>query len=247
VSSSFPTIVENVQPEEVPGNEPDPVEVPPPNSQSMVPNLDNTTTEVELVLQGIAGRKPLPPGLPAPSIRQTPIDDAAGNERVFAMAFPTLYPTGKADFNNPRIRKVGLRDYAQHLIRYQDGRFGRHPRWRFLIFNMIMRQWVFSTARFYVARNAGLKDLTREELVTTLEEDKFLLSHIVRQANVLSGTRPFGGPRAIACRPWLAFFRPNPLLYSSLLARPICSGRMYTGTSLTIRLYFRLRIMHDRV
>ena len=191
VSSSFPTIIENIQPEEGPGNEPDPVELPPLNSQSMVLNLDTTTTEVELVLQGIAGRKPLPPGLPAPSIRQTPIDDAVGNERVFAMAFPTLYPTGKADFNNPRIRKVELRDYAQHLIRYQDGRFGRHPRWRFLIFNMIMRQRVFSTARFYVARNAGLKDLTREELVTALEEDEFLLSHIVRQGNVLTGTRPF--------------------------------------------------------
>lgn len=53
------------------------------------------------------------PGLPAPSIRETPIDD---RDRIFAMAFPTLYPTGQADFNTARVRKVALNDYARHLI-----------------------------------------------------------------------------------------------------------------------------------
>ncbi len=43
------------------------------------------------------------------------------------MAFPTLYPTGQADFNTPRLRKVDLNEYAQHLMRFHDGRFGRHP------------------------------------------------------------------------------------------------------------------------
>ncbi|ESZ90805.1 ATP-dependent DNA helicase PIF1 [Sclerotinia borealis F-4128] len=81
-----------------------PDELPPPNTQSMVPNLGVTTTEVDQILAGIAGRDALPSGLPAPSIRQTPIDEVAGNERIFAIAFPTLYPTGAADFNIPRVR-----------------------------------------------------------------------------------------------------------------------------------------------
>jgi hypothetical protein len=59
----------------------------------MVPNLNITTTEVELLLNEISGRNPLPPSLLAPSIRQTPIDEASGKDRIFAMAFPTLYPT----------------------------------------------------------------------------------------------------------------------------------------------------------
>jgi hypothetical protein len=105
----------------------------------MVLNLNVTNTEIDLILQEVLGRKSLPPGLPAPSVRQTPLDEAAGNERIFAMAFLTLYPTGAADYNAPRVRKVDLRAYAYHLIRYQDGRFGRHPRWRFLVFNIIMR------------------------------------------------------------------------------------------------------------
>ena len=119
-------------------------ELPPPNSQSMVPNLNITTTEVDLILNELAGCNSPPPGLPAPSIRSTPIDEAAGKDRIFAMAFPTLYPTGQADFNAPRLRRVDLNDYARHLMCFSDGRFGRHPRWRFLVFNMLMRQKVGS-------------------------------------------------------------------------------------------------------
>jgi hypothetical protein len=71
------------------------------NSQSMVSNLNITTIEVDLILNEISSRNPIPPGLLAPSIRSTPINKAAGKDRIFAMAFPTLYPTGLADFNAP--------------------------------------------------------------------------------------------------------------------------------------------------
>jgi len=152
VSMSFTAIVDQepqdqpVQPHDpvLPQDQPDqPVpEFPPPNAQSMVPNLNINTTEVDLILNEISGRNSLPPGLPAPSIRQTPIDEASGKDRIFAMAFPTLYPTGQADFNAPRQRKVDLIDYAQHLMCFKDGRFGQHPRWRFLVFNMLMRRKV---------------------------------------------------------------------------------------------------------
>jgi len=46
----------------------------------------------------------------------TPINEAVGLERIFAMAFPTLYPTGQADFNAPRQRTVTLKAYIQHLM-----------------------------------------------------------------------------------------------------------------------------------
>ena len=82
------------------------VEDAPANSQSMVPNLNVTETEIDLILREVSRLKRTPPGLPSPEVRSTPIDEAAGNERIFAMAFPTLYPTGIADFNEPRIRQV---------------------------------------------------------------------------------------------------------------------------------------------
>ncbi|KAN0071592.1 hypothetical protein V8E54_010188 [Elaphomyces granulatus] len=57
-------------------------------------------------------------------------------------------------------------------MKYKDGRFGRHPRWRFLIFNMIMREEVRKTARVFVSRNSDLKDLDIDELKELLETDE---------------------------------------------------------------------------
>lgn len=94
----------------------------------MVPNLNPTTTEADVIREELGGLAPQPRGVPAPEIRSTPLDEASGNDRLFAMAFPTLYPTGRADFNAPRLRKVALADYARHLLCYHDQRFGRHPR-----------------------------------------------------------------------------------------------------------------------
>jgi hypothetical protein len=107
------------------------------------------------------------------------------------MVFPTLYPTGRADFNSPRLRSVTLGDYARHLLCYHDGRFGRHPRWRFLVFNILMRRKAASAARFYVSKASGLKDLSREELTAALQDDTQLVDQIVRQGSELTGTRPF--------------------------------------------------------
>ena len=103
----------------------------PPNSQSVVLSLDQDTTEANLILEGITGHR-LPSSLPAPSIRQTPIDEASGRERILSLTFPTLYPTGQADLNTPRLREMPLKDYARHLISWHDQRFTRHARWRFL-------------------------------------------------------------------------------------------------------------------
>jgi ATP-dependent DNA helicase PIF1 len=168
---------------------------PPLPTQSTVVSLAQETTEANLILEEFAVRPPCSLHIPAPSIRQTPIDEAAGRERIFTQAFPTLYPTGAADINTPRLREVTLKEYARHLLCWHDGRFARHARWRFLVFNMIMRKAARSTAQFYVSRASVLKDLTREELAEALHTDKSLLPQIVRQAAVLPGTRPYWANR----------------------------------------------------
>jgi ATP-dependent DNA helicase PIF1 len=188
ISSSFPSIIdESIAVADASVT----TDLPPPNSQSMVLNLNVTTTEADTLLASISGRPPLSPGLPAPSIQSTPIDEAAGRERIFAIAFPTLYPSGRADFNSARERKVDLNDYAQHFMCYHDRRFGRHPRWRFLMFNLLMRRKAGNSAGFYVSKASGLKDLTREELTEALQTDESLLPQIVRQGSTLIGTRLF--------------------------------------------------------
>jgi hypothetical protein len=125
VSSLFPTIIDElIVVEECPVT----ANLSLPNSQLIVPNLNTAITEVDLLLAGISGRAPLPPGLLVLLIRLTSLNKAAGRERIFTMAFPILYPTGRADFNAARQRKVDLNNYARYLICYYNRRFGEYSR-----------------------------------------------------------------------------------------------------------------------
>jgi hypothetical protein len=100
-----------------------------PNSESTVPNSRPEVTEAAQIIQDLTDRnRRRNTSVPAPDIRASPIDEAARKERIFAMAFPTLYPNSQADFNQARQRTVTLKEYAHHMMRYKDGRFGRHPR-----------------------------------------------------------------------------------------------------------------------
>jgi hypothetical protein len=70
------------------------------NTQLIVPNLNTTITKVDLIREQLTDLPPKPRSVPAPFIRQTPLNKASDNERLFIIAFPTLYPTGAADFNS---------------------------------------------------------------------------------------------------------------------------------------------------
>ena len=40
------------------------------------------------------------------------------------MAFPTLFPNGRWDWIEPRLRRVYLHEFVKHLLRYRDHCFG---------------------------------------------------------------------------------------------------------------------------
>ena len=179
------------------------------DTHSMIPNLNITDTELELLLSQLQSSAPRPSGLPAPTVQSTPIDEASGRERLFTMAFPTLYPTGRADFNEGRIRNVSLGDYAYHLIRFHDGRFGEHPRWRFFVFNMIMREKTRAASRFYTSKSPELRNLSRDELVELLQTDSNILPNVVRQGSQLRGTRPFWRAKSNSLQAHARFLSPE--------------------------------------
>ena len=58
---------------------------------------------------------------------------------LWTMCYPTLFPDGKADISSPAAdqpRDVELAAWAKFLLQWKDGRFARHPRWRYHVFNM---------------------------------------------------------------------------------------------------------------
>jgi hypothetical protein len=68
----------------------------------------------------------------------SPVDEF-NSPRYIARAFPTLYPWGIGDLNEPRIKEIKPAEYFKHLLVYKNGRFARHRRWRYFALNSLMR------------------------------------------------------------------------------------------------------------
>lgn len=90
-------------------------------------------------------------------------------------------------------------EYIKYLLKYKDGRFGRHPRFRYVAFNVLMRRQSDSNAGFYVRQNGAHPEggLTIDELGVAFDEDtpeaEALVNSITRFSGNLRGTRPFWG------------------------------------------------------
>ncbi|KAI5357399.1 hypothetical protein Slin15195_G129110 [Septoria linicola] len=75
-----------------------------------------------------------------PPFDPIPLDEFSGRHDLLSLAFPTLYPHEVADFVACRRRTVAYDDYLEHMIKYQDGHFARHPRFRHVGLNTLMRK-----------------------------------------------------------------------------------------------------------
>ena len=87
-----------------------------------------------------------------------------------ALAFPTLFPDGTADYYSPHQRKVDLGEYFTHLMKFEGGRFTRHRRFPWFAFNTLQRQRARSQSKIFVKQNHDAARLTTEELAALLEE-----------------------------------------------------------------------------
>ena len=107
------------------------------------------------------------------------------------MAFPTLFPTGTRMLLQPHIHEVGRHEYALHLIHYHDKIFGQHPRFRYYIYNLIMRHQSNTNASFFVKKN--LEDTlppTVLELINQLQDmpNEKIGERVARFGSSLRGT-----------------------------------------------------------
>ena len=105
-------------------------------STGFVPSLMPGEREIVQMREQL---QPVEVTLTQPQIRGTPINEHDPNVRLIIDAMPILFPTGQADIHDDRpIGKVSPEQYFRHLMRWHDGRFARHPRFRYLALNSIM-------------------------------------------------------------------------------------------------------------
>lgn len=109
------------------------------HTTSMASKPPNTQREMELIRAWVNNPNVDPTTMMDwPMIDASPINEYT-TPRLLNMTFPSLFPNGKCDWLEPRLRKLHLHKFAKHLLRYRDNRFGKHPRFHYYMMNMIMR------------------------------------------------------------------------------------------------------------
>ena len=164
-----------------------------------VPDLLADHTEIEMLRQ-----QALPPSqrqnhIEMAPFQSTPLSEFNRSQALLSCAFPTLFPSGQAEFVLARERTVDYKAYLEHLLRYRDSRFAQHPRFRYVAFNTLMRRQVNARSNFFAKRHVDNSlvdvDALREAFATDSVASKRLLSSVVRFAGNLTGTRPYWGVR----------------------------------------------------
>ena len=119
------------------------------DKSSFVPSVVQSHSREEDTIQ-----KQLSHGNPVswPMLDNTPINEFQ-TEGYFSLAFPTLFPDAKGDFTVPRVRTITIGYFFKHLMLYSDGRFAKHPRFRYFALNTEMRWRAMQSGRIYISEH----------------------------------------------------------------------------------------------
>ena len=128
--TNLPTMRVNYDEEEMPARDDDePYDAH--LSSTFVPLPVRGQTEQQVIRQSVIQQnQSSTPTVSWPSSCGNPINEFT-TEGYISCAFPTLFPTGAADFVAPRQHSVTVGNYFKHLMLYHDKRFAKHPRFRY--------------------------------------------------------------------------------------------------------------------
>ena len=161
--------------------------------QSFVPLAAPSMTEQKAVQHSVQERQSNSSNTPLmwPSIGGVPLNEFT-TEGYFTCAFPTLFPTGAGDFLGQCQVPVTIGNYLKYLMQYDDGRFSRHPRFRFFTLNTEMRHRALQTGRVYVRQNLGDGQLSLDELRDMVgRQGEAFSSRVLHYASSLHGTKQY--------------------------------------------------------
>jgi ATP-dependent DNA helicase PIF1 len=165
-----------------------------------VPNLAETLTEADMLRE--AAQQPAPPAPPAPLRSSRPILTAPAihgtplteyNAELAINAFPTLFPTGQADFNAAREKKVDMLEWAGHMLRLHGDRFAQHPRFRYWALNTFLRHKSKKSASWYLTTHRDEREYTVEDIQRMVLDNQAdaLAQRVSRSGANLEGTKMY--------------------------------------------------------
>ena len=197
-------------------------------ARRFVPISGRGLTEQENIRHSVQERQinhppAVPPTITWPRTSATPINEF-NTEGYISCAFPTLFPTGAADLLAPRIYEVTVGNYFKHLMMYKDGRFAKHPRFRYLALNTEMRWRALQTGGIYVRQHHQDAQLSLDDFVPWLDvRGKHFPTECFTMLPVCVEQDSIGIDSEVASLPWWTHLECPP--YSSLTMQLISSGQ----------------------
>ncbi|MBA4719395.1 MAG: hypothetical protein HRO68_09990 [Nitrosopumilus sp.] len=165
----------------------------PQDTGSFVPVAARKLTEQESIFKSLKERQSgeKDQTVPWPPKGDKPFNEFT-TEGYISCAFPTLFPTGAGEFLAPRQNLITCGNYFKHLLRYGDGQFAKHPRFRYFALNTMFRWRALQTGRIYINKHPKDARLTLDELRDMVghEGDSFA-SRVLHYASSLRGTNQY--------------------------------------------------------
>ena len=131
------------------------------------------------------------PRVDAPAVDDRPGQAIAENTPGYiAQAFPKLFPFGTGDFHDARAGLEGRPDFGawgRYVMQWHDGRFIRHPRFRYWFLDTWLRMKTPGVRNVYLRIHKETQDLTLNDLVTKESRRK-----LVQQMSTVSSNIPGG-------------------------------------------------------
>jgi hypothetical protein len=169
-----------------------------------VPDLRTKNDEVTKIRSRLSinsdrqiGRQPRRlPSMSMPTARLTPISEFNKAHPLLSWAFLSLFPRGHTKYVTSRLQDVDYKTYVKHLLLHKSGRFAQHPRFRYVVFNTLMRTQVNTRSSFFVRKlHPEQRQLSLNNLKAAFEDDseqsEDIINSITRYAGSLRGTRPY--------------------------------------------------------
>ena len=89
----------------------------------------------------------------------------------FAMAYPTIFVSGSCDITIPKLVKVDLKDWIEHIYYSMDNRVSAHPYLKFFLLNLRLRRQALSQGGFVVSQQLNDAHLTIQQLQHNLNNN----------------------------------------------------------------------------
>lgn len=85
-----------------------------------------------------------------PYVSDSPVSEYDGNEKLYAKAFPWLFPGGHGDYSDFRERNLSVSEWAERMLYFKDGRFATDKMWCFFALNYSTRRRNQTSGRYFV-------------------------------------------------------------------------------------------------